>query len=419
MLSVVDSTPANGSAGHYLNDSIVLDFNKEVEPSYASIDYIKLYRTNEDMSEFTELVGCSYSSTGYDVLIDPLVNLVAGAYYLVIVVGGEDGIKALDADTMEENHTVFFCAGTTVRPASDVPATISEIGLFVDGTTVPGRAPAEGLVGPSVDLFAPSGASAPIALVSTVPADMSVGVTGLESLTFIYNDEVGSDSVPVNALSGRYSGLPIDIDPFADQSIVATSVEIVDNRVTFYVTAPASTQNREFLFTLAPNVVRGVNRQAYDSKTHTVRLMGTLVPLYASPAQVINHLTAWDEAFTLSIRPYELYKLIHEKSLWVRDELGITMTEANMVRINRLVKCLVLLDLITTGRMLMPSVKSRQLLMTAVTYDNPDLKDMLKGLEDCILESMPADATVRNSVVIGIKSGDNMLRPTKRYGIYR
>jgi hypothetical protein len=91
------------------------------------------------------------------------------------------------------------------------------------------------------------------------------------------------------------------------------------------------------------------------------------------------------------------------------------MDASNSMQIGQYIVCLVLRDLFGLGFFLAPNVKSRSLLQTSVSYYDMDLGSVLSNIDDCIRENNP----ISSGVIAGIKSGNIMNRPTKRYGTYR
>jgi len=417
MITVQSTFPLDSAQGIYLNDPVHITFSLPIEGSYLSSQYFMVYRTNEDQSEFYERHSVSITQSDQTVSLTPSVDFDPLSYYLVIVIGGSSGIQDINGNTLTANYLLKFSTGESERVSvPDDSITISgEPSFVVDGD---GDVPPLDQMRPSTDLFSPSGESAPIALLSTIPSERSIGVRNLDKLVLVYNDDVESGSLPVNAITGRYTGLPFDQDPFANRELGILGISYYRNQIIVDIEDLTETDNREYLFRVTGGFVRGVNRQAPDIEEHTIRFMGQLIPLYASPEQIRQRMTAWSSELNVSSSDYDLYKLIHEKSLWVRDTLGITMTAANTAQVNRLVVCLVLKEILTMGAVFAGPVKSRSVLLTAVTYDNYDLKDLRSALEDCISESIPDDAT-GGGVRHGIKSGAHIGRSGKNYGVYR
>ena len=426
MISVVSSVPTRDSDGHYLNDPISILFDQEIEASYLTGDYFQLWRTNADQTEFYEqivLTAAKDATNPLLVAITPGKYLSPETYYVLIVTGGTDGIVSIGTDTLDVNYTLFFESGSAVRPANIpvVPVGVDGLDVFIDGSS--GMTAMDGgstYTRPSIDLFTASGIAAPIALIRSIPTDRSVGVRDLNALTFYFNDVVAS-GVPSDAVIGHYRDLPVDMDPFADRSIYASGVVVAGNAVSFVFDAPLSSMsNREYVFTLANYKIRGTSRQMFDDDRHVVKFMGPLTPLYATPEQVSVRLQAFNTDAVIAVNDYELYRLIHEKSAWVAEVLGITMTPANRLIVNRLVLCLVLLEMVNLGLLLSGGgIKSRTLILTSVTYETYNPSDMAKALNGCVDDALASLGSSYSSVQIGIKSGAHINRQGKLYGVYR
>jgi len=426
MINVLSSVPTQDSDGHYIDDPIYIQFDQEIEASHLVDTYFKVWRCNADQTAFYDQLALVITKDTVDpriVCLRPLGPFQPDMYYIVVVTGEEEGIASVGGDYLGSNFTLFFESGSTVRPAgtSVTSAGIDGIDIFVDGSQgLRSSANAGSYQRPSSDVFTASGETAPIALVRTIPGDRSVGVRSLSNMIFYYNDIVAS-GVPTNALIGRYRDLPVDMDPFADHTIRASGIVTAGNSVAFNIENDmADTTNREFVFTLASYKVRGTSRRAYDTVQHTVRFMGPLSPLYATPDQVSLRLKAFNTDAVIGVSDYELYKLIHEKSTWITEVMGITMTPANRMQINRLVICMVLLEMVNLGLLLTGGgIKSRTLILTSVVYESYKPSDMAAPLQACINNTTNELGGDYVTVLTGIKSGSALGREGKTYGVYR
>lgn len=413
-MQVLQSVPIYGSAGVFLDDSIVLTFDAEVEASYFSTDFFKLYRTDENMSTFYELCNVTVSASGAVVTVDPTLNLTPESYYVLIVIGGTSGVQSVTGDTLAANHVLFFKAGSVVRPVAPDVTVITETDLYPSGYT-------SEQTGVSTDLFSTSGEMASISLIRTVPAHGAVGIRStLNTLIFIYNDDIDpGQPVPANAMEGTYKVLPYDPDPFADRSIVPSGMPGVShNQLIFSGLVLGDTTNREYTFRLSPGIVKGVSRQRFDYDAHVVKMLGPLTPLYALPDQVRARLTAWSEDARLDISDYELYKLIHEVSSYLADTSAAAVSASSSLAVNRAVICMVLMEIGVMGRLLVGGIKARDLLATSVQYYDAKVSDLLTHLKECVSDALSASG-LSSTVLTGIKSARWLNRETKLYGVYR
>lgn len=416
-LYVTDTNPSNGSTGAYLDDDIEITFDQQVESSYLSSTFMKMYKTNAGMTTY-EALACTYTGSGTVVSINPTVNLEAAQYYMLVLVGGPTGIKAVNGDEMEENYVLSFKAGSTVRPTTGVTTNISHVDIWVDAD----HTDDEQQSAASTDLFTTGEdqSQMPIVLLSTIPANHSVGVYNLSRIIFTYDDTIAYGA-PMEALTGRYSDLPIDADPMGVRSVEISGVVVEQNSLYYDIETleAADTLNREYTFTLSPNVVRGENKQGFDPEKHTIKFMGRLTPLYATPEQIRIRLSAWHTGLDTGLIDYDLYKLIHEKSLWTEVRLGTPATTDELIERNKLVICLVLYEMFAFGNMFGGNIKSRTLLMTQVQYYDVDHEKVLDELDDCIRGSL-ATTEYSSTIQSGIKSGKHIFsRQGKLYGVYR
>lgn len=409
-----ETQPSYGYMAAYLDDNIIITFNREVEGSYISSDYFKLWRCNSSMGEFYEQMSCSVSRDGYRVIINPEANLSSDQYYVAVVVGGTGGITATDGYKLEENYVLFFKTTDTIRPVTDVESQISHVDLWVDADTTDDYGS-----GPR-DYFSSTGENANIVLLSSIPDNHSVGVGDIDKLIFIYDDTI-ANVVPREALYGRWTYLPVDEDPLGAREVFIASADTEENRLTFNTEdiTHSGAVNKEYIFHLAKGVVKGNNKQRYDPDDHYVRFTGKLTPLYATPDQIQLRLSGYFSNTETGILDYDLYKMIHEKSTWTDYKLGAPANMEELIERNRLITCLVLYDLIAYGAMLDGGVKSRSLLMTQVEYYGPEWSNIIKELEDCIRSGMSTYSGEVANIASGIKSGAHLNRQGKWYNVYR
>ena len=417
-ITVVSTTPASGVTGHFIDHSIYVQFSKEIEGSYLSSDYFKIYRTNASHTAYYELVASVVTKDGVTVQVNPTGNLRPTEYYMMIVVGGTQGVKDISTDTLAANYIMYWQTAATIAPSTSGPEVIPTVVLYQDGDK------SDNSNEPSFDAFSTAGDSANIALVSSFPQDKSVGVTSLSNLIFMYNDTIDTAiSIPINALSGRYNDLPMDMDPFGDRSLTITGEVTSGRQAIFELSGIVDMENREYKFTLAPGVVKGTIREGYDDRTHEIKFLGPLSPVYATPDQISLRVGGWNTEIDSSVTDYDIWKLILEASILVRDVYHATMTADNMIQVNKLTICLVLKDMFSRGFILAGGIKSRTLLANTVVYDSTDWNKIITELDKCILDSIPNIGDALGTVHIGIKSGRALQNTTgsdtKNYGVYR
>jgi endonuclease YncB( thermonuclease family) len=411
---VEETQPPEGYTAAYLDDDIILTFSREIESSYISSDYFRLWRTNSSLTEFYEQLSCSISKDDMRVILNPEANLSADQYYMVIAIGGTAGITATDGYKLEENYILSFKTTDTIRPVTDVESQITHVDLWVDGDSTDDDAS-----GPR-DYFSTSGADTHIVLLGSIPDNHSVGVADIDKLIFLYDDTI-ANVVPREALYGRWSDLPVDSDPLGAREIYISRADTEENRLTFHTEDITFTDslNKEYVFHLAKGAVKGENKEGYDPDDHYVRFMGKLTPLYSTPDQIQLRLSGYFSSRETGILDYDLYKIIHEKSVWTDAKLGAPTTTQELIERNRLINCLVLYDLIAHGAMLEGGIKSRSLLMTQVEYYGPEWRSVLQELDDCIRTGLSTYSGEVATIAHGIKSGKHINRQGKWYNVYR
>lgn len=415
MLTLVSSVPASLAGGVYLDDPLILTFSDVLAAATVTGDMFRLYRTDETLSEVYDAFAVVVSQDAVDGRIVTLTHSAAflpETYYVLSVVGGTDGVRTISDDTLEGNLVLQFRTGTTIRPVSATPSDIGEVQIQVGGVDVPNTV----VVNPSNDLFSSSGDAAPIALLSTIPAHQSVGIKDIAAVVLTYNDDIATHPA-TNVFSLEWHTVPIDLDPFADNRITVTSSTVSGRQINLDVEDTTDTVNREYVLRVSANIVKGVNRKAYDGDSHEIRFMGPLTPLYALPEQVRRRLASFIDGASVKVSDYELYKLIHEKSLWLRDELKMPVDTLNLTAANRIVICMVLKELFTYGAILGGQIKSRELLLTRIEYNPTNMSDAVDALDACIKEGLAAITDMQHAwdVHAGIRGVNYLNRPTKLY----
>ena len=414
MISIQYTNPVENSTGLFINDPIKISFDQTIEPSYLIIDYFMLYRTNLDYTEFYEQIDVTVSMLDEVINIKPTINLNKDSYYILMVLGGNSGIESTTNDYLSENFVLKFRTGNSLRVVDETSANINGINLFVDGNT------SETNIPQSTDLFALSGDSVPINIVSTIPANLSLGVDNLTSVVIRFDDKILNTTIPNNTLIGRYNDIPYDMDPFATNEIIPTNVTIDNDTAIFTIPTLSGEINREYNFTLAPGVIQGVNKKAPSYNPYNLKFYSKLAPLYATPDQIISRLKGFNENAQISIAKAEIYKLILELSLYILEKYKFEVTADLMPILNRLIVCMVLRELFINGFVMVPNIKSRELIANKVEYYNFNTDNAKDALDECIKDAIN-DAAGRLGITIstGIKSGGRMTRPTKLYEVHR
>lgn len=415
MITVQYTVPTHNTVGTFINDPIKVSFSQTIESSYFTTEYFMLYRTNDDYTGYYEQVDLTISYVDEYINVQPRIYLNPNTSYLMMVVGGETGIESTTNDTLQENLILHFKTGDSAR-VTNAPVTITpSVNTFTEGS-VPGVS----TVKPSTDLFSLSGENAAIGVVSTTPSDLSLGIDGLERIIVKFNDRIANSTIPVNTLTGRYAGLPHDMDPFAANEIIPTSVEVSNNLAIFTIPLLSGETNREYSFKVAPDIVQGTTRRQAMQEPYEFRFYSKLSPLYATPDQIITRLKAFNENAKVNVSRADIYKLILEQSLYALEKYKFTVTPELLPIINRLIICMVLRDMLLSGYVMMPNIKSRTLIATKVEYYNMNTDDAKDALNDCIKDALDELTGGHASTIsTGIKSGNRMTRPTKEYQVYR
>ena len=409
MLSIVASSPLHMSADQYIDQPLTITFSEAPAASFLTNEFFTLYHTNDTLSEFYETIGTTFRQEGNVVTITPMVQLKKTTWYVLVVIGGDAGIRSLTDDTISENLSIQFCTASSASPAAGVTTTINDVEVSVND---PGTVQVQN---PSTDLFAADGAGVPIVLLRSIPAHHAVGIGDFSKVILTYNDEIGN-VLSTSAFRMEAHELPIALDPFAVPTIQIKTATIDGMQVLVDVEDVTVAPNIEYIFRIAAHSVRGRTRKAYDGDSHELRFISSLVPLYALPEQIRKRLSSFIDGANIQVSDYDLYKLIHEKSLWVRDVMKLVVTKDNIILANKLTICLVLKELFVTGLVMQGQVKSRELLSTKIEFFQANISDALGQLDTCIKEAMAAANTESGyDIQYGIRAVQYLNRPVKAY----
>lgn len=410
---VIDSSnPINGYVGQYIDDPILVTFSREIESSYVTPAYFKLYRTNSTKETFDEQILCTITKGGEDnkvINISPNIHLSPSSSYIVLIMGSTHGIEAIDGSRLLANQPIVYTTATTVRPSA-VQSDINDILINVDGDII------SDISNVGRDLFSTDIKDLAISLVSSVPSDKSVGVNSLNSISLIFKDNI-QNTIPVELISFKYSELPVDSDPLGDRNITITDVTTTNNIINIKftpITSETST-NREYTLKIPTGVIFGTT-YGKPNKEISIKFIGRLSPLYTVPHDIKMRMAGWNDTIRVNISDYELYKLALQKSILAVTINGTPDSIDELIQIQKLVLCLILLDLVVNDSFFGGGIKSRELLSTKVQYYETNIDDILEHLEECI-ESASVNGT---AVAVGIKSGAHLSRQGKNYNqVYR
>ena len=424
-MNIQSTVPVNNGIGVYLDAPITITFDTQLEASYATSSFFMMYRSDASYTNYYELIGLTITVDGMTLTLTPMVSLQQSSYYMLLVLGGPDGVKGIDGTPLPDNASVLFRTGTMLSPTA-TPITDVEVEpqVYIDATSTEVHRIID-----STDLFVQSG-DIPIVYITSVPGNQNVGVTSVQKLVLIYDSEI-DPAIDPGLLTGRWSELPIDPDPLTDKYITSQNVTVTGNKAVFDLPdmstyLPSGSVNTEFTFTVPMYAIKGAQKKGYDTIEHRIKFAGKLEPLFATPDQIRKRLSGWSDQFNVLINDYDLYKLIHEKSCILQYVYELTpTTTADLIRLNQSTICMVLRDIVGMGTLLNGNIKARQILQDTITYENVDPATVLSELSKCINENTPEvityDGVQMAMVVTGIKSGtaleNSSGKSTKEIGV--
>jgi hypothetical protein len=366
-----------------------------------------LYRVSADGSTVFNQIATTITQHENTVTITPTIPLDEGESYMLIIVGGDTGIKSITNSPLSENYVALFHVSSLFKPVEPpISPDITSDTVIVNPDTSYELDAHE-----SYDVFTSSAdATTMTQVVGIMPPDRSIIRGELTTITIVVNGEalpLDSDSIDVH-----YAELPVDPDPFADRKCPVTT-EVNGSAIIIRLVTPLSLTNREIFLSIPRGFIQAKDKLP-DNEGLFIQCIGVLSPLYATPDSVYKKLMLLFDGNVL-LSNYDCIKLIHEKSI-VLDMVPKTPKE--LIAYNDLIACLIIRDIILFGRTLNGRVKSRDLLATTVQYENVDIPLLNKAVEDCIDNALSV-FNIDTKIAHGIKSSAWMNRPTKIYGIYR
>lgn len=413
-MNVIATYPPDESTKIYLDDTIVVRFDEEIEGSYLTDAYFLFYKTDAQRQTYYYQIQKSITQNGTEVLIKPTV-LEADSYYSLIIVGGNSGIRSTTGSTLPSNVIVPVTVGAALSPSTPVITTISGeiITNIIDGDTY---TYGSDVTRPSYDVFATPSESQYTRILSSVPSNNAIGVSAFDTISLVCNGVVVDNSLPRSAVSVSYAVLPFDPDPFVNHNLdfeVRYSGEVVALEFGHLI----DTANREFAVTVSPGFLK-VNGKYPENEGFSLNFLGQLSPMFVTPQAVKAKLSAF-VGTDIPVSLYEISKMVLEKSsllLALRDGTPVPVELLPVAA--EYITCLIIRDLVVFRGALVGRLKSRELLATQVVYENVPFKDLKSLVDECI-EASSSTLDVEDVTVTEIKSRIWMNRETKKYGIYR
>jgi len=462
-LSLVTTSILADANNAYLDGSIVLEFNQDLNPSSVTESSVLLFLL-PDYNPFN----ISRQVDGKNLIIaaSPGLLLQNKSYELVIV-SGTSGLKSNTNEELASNIVVPFKTRETLKPTVTPPidpVTILDRHDIVaapvnDNTTilVPDTRPQGDILpytpcppdeleaflnGDSGTVFIPgSGVTAPITVSSILkpvgsdPENYSIGLTDLSVITIYWPENIYLDDT-VGVVNLSYQVLTYPMDPFA-KTIVTTTVSAIENQLIIQTSGlPTDITNHEFTLIINPLKIRNLD-STKKNVLERFHFLGVLDPMMCTVDIAKANAGLWMDQF--STRDYYEYsKLIHMHTLHYiamsphLDFNNLTQDQTNIF--SKYVCCSTALDMLSSGTESNPGtgmgasagmfVKRRQLPGVTIEYGqlmDGSLKDgtagdpgkeSFKRLLECIEQNKPKQERTHDRGPMAISTGTKSLYDT-------
>lgn len=461
--SLVTTTIPEDANNAYLDGSIVLEFDQDLNPSSVTESSVLLFLL-PDYNPFS----ISRQVDGKNLIIaaSPGLFLQNRSYELVIV-SGSSGIKSNTNEELTSNIVVPFKTKETLKPTVTPPidpvtildrhdivaAPVNDnVTILVPDTRPQGEilpytpCPPDELEaflnGDSGSIFVPgSGITTPVIVsdilrpVASDPENYSIGLTDLSVITIYWPENIYLDDT-TNVVTLSYQVLAYPMNPFA-KTIVATTVSAIGNQLIIQTSGlPPDITNHEFTLVINPLKVRNL-----DSTKRNVlerfHFLGILDPMMCTVDIAKANAGLWMDSF--SARDYYEYsKLIHMHTLHyiaISPHLDFNnLTQEQIDVFSKYVCCSTALDMLSSGTESNPGtgmgagaglfVKRRQLPGVTIEYgqlSNSNSKDgtsadpgkeSFKRLLKCIEQNKPKQERTHDKGPMSISTGTKSLYDT-------
>ncbi len=462
--SLVSTTVNPDLSDAYLDDSIILEFDQDINVSTANNLSVLLY-----LLPTYNPFNISIQVDGKNLIVKAANGvLLRNSSYELVVVSGSSGLKSQTAEELTSNIVVAFRTKETLKPIESVavdPVTIIEDHDIVaspmgDDTTilVPDSRP-QGDILPYVPCppdevgdeypggisivgsgipTTPIVSSSILRPIGSDPSNYSIGITSLDTITIFWPENIVLESViPSQVAELSYQVLSYNIDPFSKTVVTIDTVSAIENQLILQVSGlPVDLTNHEFTLVLKPLKIRNID-STKKNVVEKFNFLGILDPMMCTVDIAKANAGLWMVEFS-DKDIYEYSKIIHRYSmeymvLMERFVPVADMTPSQLVSFSKYVCCSTALDMLTSGSVSNYNtsgagsklfVKRRELPGVTIEYNqfssigdsdgvsgDPG-KESLKRLLKCIEDNKPASTRIPGKGPIAIATGTKSLYDT-------
>lgn len=317
-LNLVTTTVLKDTLNAYLDGTITLEFDQDIDPASVTASTVVLYLLpNYNPYAITTSV------TGKVLSITPSPSpLLINSSYELLIVSGAGGIKSLASEELATNVITPFSTLNLLKPSTPPvdPATIEEsysnvqqvigdpVNIVVPDTDIQGDivpfAPCEpGNFGNDSSYLTPSGipqtitASQLLKITTTDPEPYAIGVTDLSVITIYWDEPITVPSIS-GAVEITYEDLNWPLGAFTKTSVTISSINVIGNQMIIQTSGlPLELTNLEFTLTIKALRVQSLDGLKTNG-TEKIHWLGTLDPLLCTIDMAQANAGLWGEVLS-------------------------------------------------------------------------------------------------------------------------
>jgi len=431
LIIVEPTTPVNSSLDVAINAFIKLPFNTEVDSAYLQDaiigDFFQLYEKSTFIKQ--GIVAGKTADNNLNVYISPLIPFKKNTEYILVILGGSNGIKNTLAEPMAQNYALEFTTGISVDIDSIV---ITD--LIVDFTTTGTSSPTtpteetinfqdvNNSIGSETGIYIYDAVGMDIEdglfLEYSSPSNGNTGVVGFQKLNMYFSEniiDVYSDEIKI-----KKTTLPFETDIFGNHDLSIQSKTITNNKLELLLdeTGIDITKNKEYTVLVPKGTFKQATNPTVKNDNIIVRFSGPLSPMLSTPDYVKNLVLGFTDGYLNDLTDYDIFKTLHINSKEVIMLLGIILDYNDVNRLywlTRYVTCKTALDLVTgpfgKGK---GTVTQRNVLGQSTSWSlNTNTASKYSPLEECIRTALRNLGIGSIGTNVGVKSVDSPFYPSR------
>ncbi len=432
-LSIIEPTkPVNSSLDVAINAYIKLPFNTEVDSAYLQDtivgDFFQLYEKATFIKQ--GLKAGKTIDNNLDVYITTLNPFKTNTEYILLVLGGANGIKNTLGETLSINYALEFTTGISVDIES-----IEITDIIVDFTTVGSTSPTDNNTNLTINFQDINNSigdetgtyiyDAPGLIVEdglyidySSPSNGTTGVSGFQKMNLYFSENIidnYSDEIRI-----KKTELPFESDIFGNHDLSIQTKTLLNNKFEMLVdeTGLNITSNKEYTVIIPKGTFKQLDNPTVKNNDIIIKFSGPLSPMLSTPEYVKQIVIGFNDGYLDELTDYDIFKTLHINSKEVLLLLGIFLDYTDVNRLywlTRYVTCKTALDLVTgpfgKGK---GTVTQRTVLGQSTSWAlNTNTTSKYSPLEECIRNALRNLGVGSIGTNVGVKSIDSPYYPNR------